>query len=145
MVSNPGHGTKNCKRGRWYKSDQHKFMSIKSIHRYSSTWCHREKSWSRHQNCKRIGLGTQGISQLLFIRFTPEFLSLVPQELSWSQHQKLQEDWLGTKDEIGNFNSSLLYLLIHAPIRITRGVPLLVYMNLDVYSGFWCTSHCVVF
>ena len=62
-----------CKRGRWYKSDQHKFMSIKSICRYSSTWCHREKSWSRHQ--------------------------------------KLQEDWLGTKDEIGYFNSSHLYLL----------------------------------
>ena len=29
--------------------------------------------------------------------------------------------------------------------RIARGVPLPVYMNLDVYSGFWCTSHCVVF
>ena len=25
-----------------YTSDQHKFMSIKSIHRYSSTWCRRE-------------------------------------------------------------------------------------------------------
>ena len=58
---------------------------------------------------------------------------------------KLQEDWLGTKDEIGSSNSSLLYLLIHASIRIARGVPLPVYMNLDVYSGFWCTSHCVVF
>ena len=46
------------------------------------------QSWSRHQKCKRIGLGTQGISWLLFIRFTPEFLSLVPQELSWSRHQK---------------------------------------------------------
>ena len=29
--------------------------------------------------------------------------------------------------------------------RIARGVPLSVYMNLDLYSGFWCTSHCVVF
>ena len=29
--------------------------------------------------------------------------------------------------------------------RIARGVPLPVYMNLDLYSGFWCTSHCVVF
>ena len=29
--------------------------------------------------------------------------------------------------------------------RIARGVPLPVYMNLEVYSGFWCTSHCVVF
>ena len=28
---NPGHGTKNCKRGRWYKSDQHKFMSINLV------------------------------------------------------------------------------------------------------------------
>ena len=29
--------------------------------------------------------------------------------------------------------------------RIARGVPLPVYTNLDLYSGFWCTSHCVVF
>ena len=29
--------------------------------------------------------------------------------------------------------------------RIARGVPLPVYNNLDLYSGFWCTSHCVVF
>ena len=28
---------------------------------------------------------------------------------------------------------------------IARGVPLPVYINLDLYSGFWCTSHCVVF
>ena len=29
--------------------------------------------------------------------------------------------------------------------RIVRGVPLPVYINLDLYSGFWCTSRCVVF
>ena len=29
--------------------------------------------------------------------------------------------------------------------RIARGVPLPVYNNLDLYSGFWCTSRCVVF
>ena len=29
--------------------------------------------------------------------------------------------------------------------RIIRGVPLAVYINLDLYSGFWCTSRCVVF
>ena len=29
--------------------------------------------------------------------------------------------------------------------RIARGVPLPVYINLDLYSGFWCTSCCVVF
>ena len=29
--------------------------------------------------------------------------------------------------------------------RIARGVPLPVYVNLDLYSGFWCTSRCVVF
>ena len=29
--------------------------------------------------------------------------------------------------------------------RIIRGVPLPVYINLDLYSGFWCTSCCVVF
>ena len=77
--------------------------------------------------------------RLLFIGFTYEFLSLVPQELILVTAPKLQED------EIGSFNSSHLYLPVHASIRIARGVPLLVYMNLDVYSGFWCTSRCVVF
>ena len=55
---------------------------------------------------------------------------------------ELQEDLLGTKDEIGYCS---LGLLMSSSVRIARGVPLPVYMNLNVYSGFWCTSHCVVF
>ena len=70
---NPGHGTKIARGLVRYKSDQHKFMSIKSMSslKPGTTRCH------------------------------------------------------GT--------------------RIARGVPLSVYMNLDLCSGFWCTSRCVVF
>ena len=92
------HSTKIA-RGLWV---QLLVMSIKFTCRYSSTWCCK-RSWSRHQNCKRIGIGTKVISYC----------------------------------SLGLFPSS--------SIRIARGVPLPVYMNLDVYSGFWCTSHCVVF
>ena len=68
----------------------------------------------------------------------------------------MQEDLLGTKDEIGNSNVHLdssnphldlvpqELILVTAP-KIARGVPLPIYMNLDLYSGFWCTSRCVVF
>ena len=63
---------------------------------------------------------------------------------------------MGTKDETGSSNvhldSSNLHLdlvpqeliLVTAP-KIARGVPLPLDMNLDLYSGFWCTSRCVVF
>ena len=62
---------------------------------------------------------------------------------------RLQEDLLGTKVE-----KVLLSLIQNKELGATRDVtapelqevsPLPVYMNLDVYSGFWCTSHCVVF
>ena len=52
-------------------------------------------------------MGTQSIGQLLFIRFTPEFLYLVPQGDILVTAPKLQEDWLGTKDEIGSSNVHL--------------------------------------
>ena len=110
-VSNPGHGTKIARGLDWYTGYQHKFMSINSIRRYSSTWCRREKSWS------------------------------------W--HQKLQEDWIGYKDIGYYFIKSMSLLKPGATrchgTRIARGVPLPVYINLDLYSGFWCTSRCVVF
>ena len=48
---------------------------------------------------------------------------------------KLQEDWLGIKPGATRCHGT----------RIARGIPLPVYINLDLYSGFWCTSHCVVF
>ena len=54
------------------------------------------------------------------------------------------------KGEKGTSSVHLYLSLLWCPkrchsTRIARGVPLPVYMNLDVYSGFWCTSHCVVF
>ena len=42
-------------------------------------------------------MGTQSIGQLLFIRFTPEFLYLVPQGDILVTAPKLQEDWMGTQ------------------------------------------------
>ena len=33
-------------------------MSIKCTYRYSSTWCRREKSWSRHQKLQEDEIGT---------------------------------------------------------------------------------------
>ena len=104
---------------------QHKFMSINSVRRYSSTWCRREKSWSRHQNCKRIGLGTQSDqSESMLIK--PRY------------------------EDIGYCSVKSKSLLKPGATRchgtrIARGVPLPVYNNLDLYSGFWCTSRCVVF
>ena len=101
-----------CARGLdGYTGYQHKFMSINSIRRYSSTWCRREKSWSRHQNCKRIGW--------------------VHKDIGYYFIKSINLFELGTRRCHGT--------------RIARGVPLPVYINLDLYSGFWCTSRCVVF
>ena len=55
--------------------------------------------------CKRIGWVHR--YRLLFIRFTPEFLYLVPQGEILVTAPKLQEDGLGTKDEIGSPNVHL--------------------------------------
>ena len=44
------------------QSDQSESMLIKSTRRYSSTWCRRETSWSRHQKLQEDWIGTQGIS-----------------------------------------------------------------------------------
>ena len=92
---------------------QHKFMSINSIRRYSSTWCRREKSWSWHQKLQEDGMGTQ---------------SDQPESMLIKSMSLLKP---GTTRCHGT--------------RIVRGVPLPVYINLDLYSGFWCTSRCVVF
>ena len=61
---------------------------------------------------------------------------------------QLQEDWIGTWGI--SISLCLLTLFKLGTTRchgtsIVRGVPLPVYINLDLYSGFWCTSHCVVF
>ena len=76
---------------------------------------------------------------------------------------KLQEDWMGTQsdqsesmlikpryEDIGYCSVKSRSLLKPGATRchgtrIARGVPLPVYNNLDLFSGFWCTSHCVVF
>ena len=63
----------------------------------------------------------------------------------------LQEDWMGTRsDQLESMSIKSMSLLKPGATRchgtrIARGVPLPVYNNLDLYSGFWCTSRCVVF
>ena len=54
--------------------------------------------------------------RLLFIRFTPEFLYLVPQGEILVTAPKLQEDWMGTQ----GISISLCLLSLFA------GIPLLV-------------------
>ena len=73
------------------------------------------------KNCKRMRLVHSLVSATVHWVYLQIFLSQVLQELILVTAPKLQED------------------------EIARGVPLSVYMNLDLYSGFWCTSHCVVF
>ena len=64
---------------------------------------------------------------------------------------KLQEDGIGTQGISISFMSIKSMSLLKPGTtrchgtRIARGVPLPVYNNLDLYSGFWCTSRCVVF
>ena len=79
-------------------------------------------------------------------------LDLVPQELILVTAPKLQEDWIGTLTGYQHKFMSIKSISLLKPgatrchgTRIARGVPLPVYINLDLYSGFWCTSHCVVF
>ena len=71
---------------------------------------------------------------------------MVPQGEILVTAPKLQEDWLGYR-LLSIKSMSLLKpgaTRCHGT-RIARGVPLPVYINLDLYSGFWCTSRCVVF
>ena len=68
---------------------------------------------------------------------------------SWSRHQNCKKDWIWYKN-IGYYFIKSMSLLKPGTTRchgtrIARGVPLPVYINLDLYSGFWCTSRCVVF
>ena len=77
-------------------------------------WMDGVLSWSRHQNCKRIG-----VVQLLImiLKFTHRYSSTwCRKDKSWSLAPELQEDWIGTKDEIGSFNSSHLYLYLVSPL-----------------------------
>ena len=96
----------------WFgtQSDQPESMVVKTIRRYSSTWCRREIA---------PGHGT-----------------------------KIARGLDGYKD-IGYCSIKSMSLLNPGATRchgtkIARGVPLPVYINLDLYSGFWCTSRCVV-
>ena len=69
---------------------------------------------------------------------------------SWSRHQNCKRmDWYtGYQHKFMSIKSMSLLkpgaTRCHGT-RIARGVPLPVYINLDLYSGFWCTSRCVVF
>ena len=66
---------------------------------------------------------------------------LVPQKMS--RHQSCKR--MGLVQLLVMSIKSISEFLDLYNSRIARGVPLPVYMNLDVYSGFWCTSRCVVF
>ena len=116
----------------------------------SSIWCH--KGDPGHGIRIARGLARYKSYQLLFIRSISKFLNLVPQELILVTAPELQEDLLGRKMKKVLLVFMYIYnLSLHwCPkrchgTRIARGVPLPVYMNLDVYRGFWCTSCCVVF
>ena len=96
-------------------------------------------------------MGTRSIGQLLFIRFTPEFLYWCRKDKSWSRHQNCKRIGLGTRSDQSE-SMLIKSISLFKPgatrchgTRIARGVPLSVYINLDLYSGFWCTSRCVVF
>ena len=67
-----------------YKNVQQRFFSIQETEARAV-----QEDW----------MGTQSISQLLFIGFTPEFLHWCRKDKSWSRHQNLQEDWMGTQSD----------------------------------------------
>ena len=76
---------------------------------------------------------------------------MLPGELLPNYLVNVQEDGIGTRSDQ---SESLLIKSIRLlkpgatrchGTRIARGVPLSVYINLDLYSDFWCTSRCVVF
>ena len=111
-----------CKRIGWVHGVSVSYNYDSSV--YSQVflhWCRKDKSWSRHQNCKRIGW-----VHTLVMSIKPRY------------------------EDIGYCSVKSMSLLkpgatgCHGT-RIARGVPLPVYINLDLYSGFWCTSRCVVF
>ena len=68
---------------------------------------------------------------------------------SWITGTKIARGWDWYKDIGYYFIKSISLFKLGATrchgTRIARGVPLPVYINLDLYSGFWCTSRCVVF
>ena len=61
----------------------------------SSIWC--RKSDPGHGTKIARGLDWYKSCQLLFIRFTSEFLNLVPARVILVMAPKLQEDWIGTR------------------------------------------------
>ena len=108
------------------------------------------QSWSRHQNCKEDWIGYTHWYRLLFIGFTYRYSSQrCRKSLSWSRHQNCKRIGLGTKISATILSSLWVYLSlvpqdVMAP-ELQEVSPLPIYINLDLYSGFWCTSHCVVF
>ena len=99
------------------QSDQPESMLIKSIRRYSSTGAARINPGHGTKNCKRMGL----VQKVISLNKDVGYCSIKSMSLLKPGATRCH----GT--------------------RIARGVPLPVYINLDLYSGFWCTSRCVVF
>ena len=102
-------------------------MSINSIRRYSSTWCHREKSWSQHQNLQEVWFGTQGISISLCPLTLFAGIPLLGGTGRNPGHgtKNLQEDWMGTQGISYYFIKSMSLLKPGATrchgTRIARG------------------------
>ena len=107
-------------------------------------------SWSRHQKLQEDGLGTKDEigSSSIHLYNSNLHLGLVSQEISWSRHQNFKRigvvQLLVMSIKFTHRYSSTWCRKDNHSTRIARGVPLPVYMNLDGYSGFWCTFRCVV-
>ena len=109
-VSNPESRHQNCKRIGLVHT---LVMSIKPICRYSSTWCRRGKSWSRHQKLQEDWLGTKdetGSSNVHLDSSNPH-LDLVPQELILVTAPKIARGWDWYKD-IGYYFISISLCLL---------------------------------
>ena len=127
----------NCKRIRLVHT---LVMSIKPICRYSSIWCRRRgKSWSRHQNCKRIGWVH---TLVMSIKPICRYSSIWCRRGKSGHGTKIArglDGYMGFQHKFMSINSMGLLKLgatrCHGT-RIARGVPLPVYINLDLYSGF---------
>ena len=99
------------------------------------------------RRCKRMGLvHTLVMSIKPICRYSSTWC---PQGVNPGHGTKIARGLVGYKD-IGYYFIKSMSLLEPGATRchgtrIARGVPLPVYINLDLYSGFWCTSRCVVF
>ena len=106
--------------------------------------------WSQHQKLQEDWIGTQGISISLCLLTLFAGIPLLGAAGRNPGHGTKIARGLDWYKDIGYYFIKSMSLLKPGATRchgtrIVRGVPLPVYINLDLYSGFWCTSRCVVF